>query len=161
MHCLDKRRGGPLKSCSRGREEGRAWPTCPQERLASHTVTGVWKFFGTAKVVPFCKDLDLHEGHLKHSWDKCQRGHKTYRLKQNGYLWDAKDLGNGPKSESSQKWLGEGAKGLLDPVSKRPLALVWNGVAPVQKRVWVVQKTLGRPLLPGPKRVKKTFCTLP
>ena len=33
--------------------------------------------------------------------------------------------------------------------------------APVQKRVWVVQKTLGRPLLPGPKRVKKTFCTLP
>ena len=25
----------------------------------------------------------------------------------------------------------------------------------MQKRVWVVQKTLGRPLLPGPKRVKK------
>ena len=75
--------------------------------------------------------------------------------------WDAVDLGTYPKSESSRKWLGEGAKGLLDPASKRPLALVRNGVAPVQKRVWVAQKTLGRPLLPGPKRVKKTFCTLP
>ena len=75
--------------------------------------------------------------------------------------WDAVDLGNCPKSESSRKWLGEGAKGLLDPASKRPLALVRNGVAPVQNRVWVVQKTLGRPLLPGPNKVKKTFCTLP
>ena len=65
------------------------------------------------------------------------------------------DLGNCPKSKSSRKWSGEGAKGLLDPASKRPLALVRNRVAPVQKRVWVVQKTLGRPLLPGPKRVKK------
>ena len=60
-----------------------------------------------------------------------------------------------PKSESSRKWLGEGAEGLLDLASKRPLALVRNGVAPVQKRVWVVQKTLLHPLLPGPKRVKK------
>ena len=66
--------------------------------------------------------------------------------------WDAVDLGNCPKSESSRKWSAEGAKGLLDPASKRPLALVRNGVAPVQKRVWVMQKTLGRPLLPGPKR---------
>ena len=64
-------------------------------------------------------------------------------------------MGNCPKSESSRKWLGEGAKGLLDPASKRPLALVRNRVAPVQKRVWVVQKTLGRPLLPGPTRVQK------
>ena len=38
---------------------------------------------------------------------------------------------------------------------KRPLALVRDGAAPAQKRVWVVQKTLGKPLLPGPKRVKK------
>ena len=30
---------------------------------------------------------------------------------------------NCPKSESSRKWLGEGAKGLLDPASKRPLAM--------------------------------------
>ena len=52
-------------------------------------------------------------------------------------------------------WLGEGPKGLLDPASKRPLALVRVGVAPVQKRVWVVQKTLGRPLLPGPKKSQK------
>ena len=39
--------------------------------------------------------------------------------------WEAADLGNCPKSESSRKWLGEGAKGLLDPASKRPLALVF------------------------------------
>ena len=69
--------------------------------------------------------------------------------------WDAVDLGNCPKSESSRKWLGEGAKGLLDPASKRPLALVRNGAAPVQKRVWVVQKTLGRPLLPGAQKSQK------
>ena len=72
-----------------------------------------------------------------------------------GKYWDAVDLGNCPKSESSRKWLGEGAKGLLDPASKRPLALVQNRVAPVQKRVWVVQTTLGRHLLPGPKRSRK------
>ena len=66
------------------------------------------------------------------------------------YPWDAVDLGNCPKS--SRKWLGEGA---TDPASKRPLAMVRNGVAPVQKRVWVVQKTLGRPSLPGPKRSQK------
>ena len=33
--------------------------------------------------------------------------------------------------------------------SKKPFALVH--IAPVQKRVWVVQKTLRRPLLPGSK----------
>ena len=33
-----------------------------------------------------------------------------------------------------QKWLGEGAAGLLDPASKKPLALVRTGIAPVQKR---------------------------
>ena len=37
-----------------------------------------------------------------------------------------------------------------DPASKRPLALVRNGVAPVGGA-----KTLGRPLLPGPKRSQK------
>ena len=53
-------------------------------------------------------------------------------------------------------------RGLLDPASKRPLALVRNGVAPVQKRVWVVQKTLGRPLLPGgPKESKRPFAPSP
>ena len=34
---------------------------------------------------------------------------------------------------------------LSDPVSKQPLALVRHGVAPVQKWLWVLQKTLGRP----------------
>ena len=60
-------------------------------------------------------------------------------------------LGEGPKKEISQKWLGEGAKGVLDPGNKGLLALVQKRVAPVQNRVWVVQKTLGRPLLPGSK----------
>ena len=53
--------------------------------------------------------------------------------------------------EISQKWLGEGAKGVLDPGCQSLLALVQKRVAPVQNRVWVVQKTLGRPLLPGSK----------
>ena len=53
--------------------------------------------------------------------------------------------------EISQKWSGEGAKGVLDTGSKGPLALVQKRVAPVQNRVWVVQKTLGRPLLPVSK----------
>ena len=41
-----------------------------------------------------------------------------------------------------EKWLGEGATGPLDPASKKPLALVRNGFAPVQKRFWVVQNRL-------------------
>ena len=76
-------------------------------------------------------------------------------------IWEATDLGNCLKSESSRKWLGEGAKGLLDPASKRPLALVQNGVAPVQKRVWMAQKTLRRPLLPGPKKSQKDLLDPP
>ena len=54
--------------------------------------------------------------------------------------WEARDLGNGPKRETSEKWSG-GATGLLGPVSKKPLALVRKGVAPVQKRVWLVLLT--------------------
>ena len=53
--------------------------------------------------------------------------------------------------ENSQKWLGEGAKSLLGQERQRPLALVQQRVAPVQNRVLVVQKTLGRPLLLGSK----------
>ena len=56
-----------------------------------------------------------------------------------------------PKPQKCPKWLGEGAKGLLGPGRQSPLALVQKRVAPVQNRVWVVQKTLGRPLLPGSK----------
>ena len=57
----------------------------------------------------------------------------------------------GPKPPRCPKWLVEGAKGLLDPGRQSPLALVQKRVAPVQNRVWVVQKTLGRPLLSGSK----------
>ena len=68
------------------------------------------------------------------------------------HAWEATDLGKCPKREPSQKQLGEGARGLLDPVSKKLLALVRNGVAVVQKRFLVVPKTLGRPLLSRSKR---------
>ena len=57
----------------------------------------------------------------------------------------------GPKPQKCPKWLGEGAKGLLGQGRQSPLALVQKRVAPVQNRVLVVQKTLGRPLLPGSK----------
>ena len=50
--------------------------------------------------------------------------------------WEAADLANCPKSGSSRKWLGEGAKGLLDPASKRPLALVRNGVRCKRRFGW-------------------------
>ena len=43
---------------------------------------------------------------------------------------------------NSQKWSGEGAKGLLSPGSEN------GGVAPVQNGFRMVQKTLGRLLLP-------------
>ena len=39
------------------------------------------------------------------------------------------------KLVNSQKWLGEGAKGLLSPGSENGVAPVQNGDAPVQKRV--------------------------
>ena len=57
----------------------------------------------------------------------------------------------GPKPQKCPKSLGEGAKGLLGLWRQSPLALVQKRVAPVQNRVWVVQKTLGRPLLLGSK----------
>ena len=60
--------------------------------------------------------------------------------------------GNCAKRENLQKWLREGAKGLLDPARKKPPAPVQNGVTPVQKGFLVVQRTLGRPLLPMSKR---------
>ena len=53
-------------------------------------------------------------------------------------LWEAADLAKCP--------------GLLDPASKKPLALVRCGAELVQKRFWMVQDVLGRPLLPGSKR---------
>ena len=40
-----------------------------------------------------------------------------------------------PENGNSQKWLGEGAKGLLGPGREKHFALVQNGVAPVQKQV--------------------------
>ena len=45
----------------------------------------------------------------------------------------------GSKVGNSRKWSGKGAKGLLDPRSEKRLALIQDGVAPVQK-------------LPGSKR---------
>ena len=51
--------------------------------------------------------------------------------------------------EIAKKWLREGAKGVLVYVDQKPLAMVQKRVAPVQNRVLVVQKTLGRLLLAG------------
>ena len=62
---------------------------------------------------------------------------------------DPKVLGEGLKMENSQKWSGEGAKGLLGQGGQRPVALAQKRAAPAQNRVLVVQKTLGRPLVPG------------
>ena len=46
------------------------------------------------------------------------------------------------------KVVRRGCKGLLDPGSEKPLlALVQNGVAPVQKRFRKVEEPLRRPLL--------------
>ena len=45
----------------------------------------------------------------------------------------------GRKLGNARKCLGEDAKGRLDPASEKPLALVQNGVAPVQKRFRKVQ----------------------
>ena len=75
-------------------------------------------------------------------------------------FWEAADLGNCPKSESSRKWLGEGAKGLLDPASKRPLALVRNGVAPVQKRVWGGGKDSWETFAPWDQKSQKDLLQL-
>ena len=61
--------------------------------------------------------------------------------------WDAVDLGNCPKRESLQKWLGEGAKGLFDSfwaqgakVSQESLAPPKPSFAPVQPHFAPVQE---------------------
>ena len=55
--------------------------------------------------------------------------------------WEIARKGKFPKVVTSR-----GGRTRSTQRAKTPLALVWNGVARV---VWVVQKTLGRPLLPG------------
>ena len=49
---------------------------------------------------------------------------------------------------NSQKWLREGAKGLSSSGSENGVAPVQHWVAPAQNRFRMVQKTLGRLLLP-------------
>ena len=63
-------------------------------------------------------------------------------------ICNAKVLGESPKMGNSQKWLGEGAKGLLSPGSENGVAPVQSGVAPVRNGFRMGQKTLGRLLLP-------------
>ena len=64
-----------------------------------------------------------------------------------------KVLGETPKMVNSQEWLGEGAKGLLSPRSENGVAPMQSGVAPAQNGLRMVQKTLGRLLLPELKLV--------
>ena len=59
---------------------------------------------------------------------------------------------------NSQKWLGEGARGLLSPGSEKGVAPVQNGVAPVQNGFQMAQKTLGRLL---PPELKLPFAPSP
>ena len=63
----------------------------------------------------------------------------------------------GRKQENRRKRLGEGAKGLLNRGSKKPLALVQPGVAPVQNRVAHGARDSWETFVPW---VQKTFCTL-
>ena len=77
------------------------------------------------------------------------------------YPWDAEDLGNCPKSESSRKWLGEGATGLLDPASKRPLHWCEMGSHQCKRGFGWCTRLLGDLCSLNPKGVRKTFCTLP
>ena len=77
-------------------------------------------------------------------------GSRVFGLGSRVFGFGSRRHGGLPKTP--QKRLGEDAKGLLDPASTKPLAPVRNVVARVQKVFWVVQKTLGRPLLPGSKR---------
>ena len=75
-----------------------------------------------------------------------------------GRCWEAEGLGNRSKRENSQKCLGEGAKGLLDPGSTKPLAPVQPHFAPVQKQFWVLggAKDFSETFAPW---LQKTFCT--
>ena len=79
-------------------------------------------------------------------------------LRNSGMLWTWE---NCPKSESSRKWLGEGAKGLLDPASKRGL-LHWCKMRlhRVKRGFGWCKRLLGDLCSLGPKGVRKTFCTL-
>ena len=64
---------------------------------------------------------------------------------------DPKVLLQGPETSKVPKVIRRGCKRSLAPREQSPLALVQKRVAPVQNRVWVVQKTLGRPLPLGSK----------
>ena len=124
--------------------------TSPPPIAAQHLPGALWQRHASHSATP-ARDASPWLSVLAEGW----RGNGERGNGSENFCWDAVDLGSCPKSESSRKGSGEGAEGLLDNASKRPLARVRNRVAPVQKRVWVVQKTLGRPLLPGPKRSQK------
>ena len=67
------------------------------------------------------------------------------------WTWRATDLGYCPKKENSQKWIGEGAIGLLDAVSQRALAPVCAGAIEVlggAKDSWETCAPSVRPLHP-------------
>ena len=63
----------------------------------------------------------------------------------------------GRKWEDPQRWLGEGAKGLLSRWSEKDLAPVQPQVAPVQNRVAHGARDSCETLVPW---VRKAFCTL-
>ena len=74
--------------------------------------------------------------------------------------WDAVDLGICPKRESLQKWLGEGARGLVDsfePRDQRSPESLLHHPNPLLHRCNPISHQCKRPLARG---VQKTFCTL-
>ena len=64
---------------------------------------------------------------------------------------DPECLLQGPETSKVPKVIRRGCKRSSGPREQSPLALVQKRVAPVQNRIWVVQKTLGRPLPLGSK----------
>ena len=78
-----------------------------------------------------------------------------------GLPWEAAGLGNWPKRENSQKCLGEGAKGLLDPGSKglrKVFCTTQNPFCTGAKEALGGAKDFSETFAPW---VQKTFCTLP
>ena len=80
--------------------------------------------------------------------DLQQSVRQTRRVHVHIKTCNPKVLGESPTMVNSQKWSGEGAKGLLSPGSEDGVAPMQNGVASAQNGSRMVQKTLGRLLLP-------------
>ena len=116
-----------------------------------------WRFLPCAKNVQKCRKYFWH---LLTIFDVFWRG--PFPLAPFAvHCWEAAGLGNWPKRENSQKCLGEGAKGLLDPGSKglrKVFCTTQNPFCTGAKAVLGGAKDFSETFAPW---VQKTFCTLP